>query len=158
MQPGFDLGANCIDIFEACDFVALKIDKKQVLRRVIAEPLVKLQSENRRAEPHRYVKENPLVHETQPWAYDRSESHLGNDVALNIDTRRHLGQYKAIGRKREDTPLGNVQDRLSTPRRILAAERAMFNGFDELLASPFAQYLQFPVLNCHVEMARVEGA
>ena len=63
---------------------------------------------------------------------DRREAHVAQDVALDVDPRRDLGQLHAGRRAPEHAALGDVEHRLAGLGRIGAAEGDLLDRLDEL--------------------------
>src|SRR5699024_5210473 len=68
----------------------------------------------------------------------RRERHPVDDVALDIDTRRDLGEHDALLPEFEDGPLGDEDDRLVGFERVVAAEGDLLDALDELRRSALA--------------------
>src|SRR5688572_3725306 len=64
--------------------------------------------------------EEAMIHQPRPgFRDDRCERHVGQDVALDLDPRRDLGQQHALGRRPEDGALGDVLDALPPAEAVL---------------------------------------
>src|SRR5215831_10284853 len=72
-------------------------------RRAVAKRL----GVNVRGKAHLSVGEDPRVHDPQVARDARPEAHVGNDVALSIETGRNLDQLEALG---TDTEHGALRD------------------------------------------------
>ncbi len=70
---------------------------------------------------------------------------MRQNVFFNIDSRRHLDEFQALGRKAEDAAFGYIKHRLSALAGVFAAVGSMFNFFHELFRAAFLEDLQFAV-------------
>ena len=87
------------------------------------------------------------------------EAHVREDVALDVDPRRDLGELQALRRQPEDAALGDVEHRLSRPRpRMRAVERDLLDRLDELRVLPLGDDPELAVLDPHLEPAGGERA
>src|SRR4029078_4806057 len=131
-ELGFDGFADRLDVATAAHREALQIDEEQILLLVEGEALVERNRQHVVAQVHDAFSENTRVHVNRIARDARFEIHQRQDVALDIDTGGNFGEHKSIWTKRKDTALRNVQDALRPLVSVSAAERHMFDSFDEL--------------------------
>ena len=72
-------------------------------------------------QPHRLGPEQARVH-GPGIADDRAELHQRQDVPLDVDARRHLGQLQSLRRQAEDAALGDVEHGLAGRGSAAAVE------------------------------------
>src|SRR5205814_4031918 len=143
LEPRFHRLSDVLDVPLGADRHTLEVEEKDVAGLVIAKPRLERQREQILAQAHRPVGEDSRVHRRKPWAHERREFHLREDVALEVDSRSDLDQFQSTGDEPEDAALGDEDDGLLPADRVVAAERALLDLVDELR---------------HPELAAEEGA
>ena len=67
---------------------------------------------------HRFVTENPQIHDFQARTDRWAEIHQGQNVALEVDSGSYFDEFQPAIDQAEYTALGNVQYRLFALKRI----------------------------------------
>ncbi len=91
------------------------------------------------AQADRLVREQGGLH-GRGWAVDdRSERHVREEVAFEVESGCDFDQFQSVGVQSKHRPLGDVQDRLAAPNRFAAGEGPMFDLGDELATAIIGQ-------------------
>src|SRR5574343_387560 len=88
----------------------------------------------------------------------RPESHLVENILLQVDTRCNFRQLQAIRRQAEDAALGDIDHLLAAPGRLAAAEGTMLDLAHELDRLAVLDDAQAPIADRHLQIAGHEGA
>jgi hypothetical protein len=92
------------------------------------------------------------------WSFDnRPETHLVEDILLQVNTRGDLDQFHSLLRQIEDAPLREIENRLMILRRIESAEGLLLDLLDEF--SFYAPLIDRKpsIDNGHLQVSRRKG-
>ena len=82
---------------------------------------------------HQLISENSFIHKLWRTVHFRSESHMVDDLCLDIDARGNFCQIDTVFSQFKDSALCDIENRLADFICVLAAERNLFNCIQELV-------------------------
>jgi hypothetical protein len=134
-----------------------EIEEQNVALGVVADALGNADPQQCFLQLHRLVAKDSRVHHARV-AYDGCEFHLAQDIAVDIDSRRHLDQLHPVSPATEHATLGHVEHGLPRFACVGTVESDLLDFPNELLGFAFAQDLELAVLHFHFESAGGEGS
>lgn len=90
-----DPGANRIHVLRRLDLQVLEVQVQHVPGRIAGKARRERQAHETAAQLHRLVAEDARIHQPRPFDA-RAERHVRQQVALQIDAGRDLGQHRAV--------------------------------------------------------------
>ena len=123
------------------------------MHRIVGKPFGHRPFEHPSPDVHRLIDEDAGIHQRRFAVHDGREIHLVENVLLQIDTRRDLGQFQPSGSQSEDAALGDVKHALAPLGRLWAAEGAVLDFLDELLRLAVFQNQQFSGVDRNFQIA-----
>ena len=94
------------------DQVAVEAEKERVAFLVEHQPFGQWTVEKPVIEIHQGFPEKRVIHGFRR-ADDGPESHMGENVAIDVDPRRHLDQFETLRCQFENASFGHIENRLS---------------------------------------------
>src|SRR5450755_4082075 len=159
-----NLNAACDDrVFDRRNLIGMpyvqarEVDEQRVTVGIVRQPLRQVQIGAHAVEIHRLEKKEPPGHSPDV-PYDRLKTHVGQDVALDVDSGRSFDQLESSRRQAHHAALGDVEHRCARGRRNFAAEGDLLHALAEFLRPAFMGYAQHAVLDRRLETAGGEGA
>ena len=150
--------AQAFDILHAVDRQPGQIDIEHVVEGVVSQSLIERTIQQRVAQLHRLIPEDPRIHELWRMPDDRFERHPFEDIGLQVDSGGHFDQFQPLLAQPEHATLGHVKNLLSPRRRVDAAKRPVLDTFDKFLRLAFGKNLQLAARHANLEPARREGS
>jgi hypothetical protein len=88
-------GPDVVDVLGGAHAHPLEVEEQGVAAGVEGDPPLEVEVEQRAVEAHERAREDAAVHDVGR-AHDRAEAHVGQDVALDVDAGRHLGELDPL--------------------------------------------------------------
>ena len=103
-------------VLAGADREAFEIDEQQVALGVVDDAVLDAELEQRLAQVHGLIHEDAFVHELGLCAHHRLEIHVGENVAIDVDTGGDFEQFQAVRGQAEGGTTNDLTRRMNEIR------------------------------------------